>query len=126
MAGRGTHLNVGQWGEERGLMSGVLYLCDCAHGGEEAKERREATGTWLTPRHAREAAVFLMAERVGACQQQHAAESTMVSHHSTETEKLDIHTHIQRQACTLTDIQMSAHITYAAILSCQSTAEDLS
>lgn len=66
-------------------MSDALCLCDCTQGGGEVKEMRGATGTWLTPRHAREAAVLLMAERVGACQQQHAAESTVVSHHSIET-----------------------------------------
>ena len=68
-------------------MSDAVCLCDCTQGGGEAKEMRGATGTWLTPRHACEAAVLLMAERVGACQQQHAAENTMVSHRSAETER---------------------------------------
>lgn len=73
-------------------MSDALYLCDCTREGGEAKEMRRATGTWLTPRHACEAAVLLMAERVGACQQQHAAEDTMVSHHSAGNAHAHTHT----------------------------------
>lgn len=75
-------------------MSDARRLCDCRHGGGEVKETRGTTGTWLTPRHACEAAVLLMAERVGPCQQQHAAESAVVSHHSAVTERQSlIHTH---------------------------------
>lgn len=82
-------------------MSDAPCLCDCTQGAGETKEMRGATGTWLTPRHAREAAVLLMAERVGACQQQHAAESTVVSHHSGETERQSlIHTHKKASMCT--------------------------
>lgn len=72
-------------------MSDALCWCVCARERGEVKEMRGATGTWLTPRHACEAAVLLMVGRVGACQQQHAAESTAVSHQT------QIHTH--RQKC---------------------------
>lgn len=87
---------------------------------------RGATGTWLTPRHACEAAVLLMAERVGACQQQHAAENTMVSHHSAETERRAYtytHTHRGKHVLTLNDIQRESPTAYTATLSCQSSVE---
>ncbi len=77
-------------------MSDALYLCDCTQVGGKAKEMRGATGTWLTPRHACEAAVLLMAERVGACQQQRAAENTVVSHNRAETkQQSQIHTNVR-------------------------------
>ncbi len=111
-------------------MSDAPCLCDCTQGGGEAKEMRGATGTWLTPRHAREAAVLLMAERVGACQQ-HAAESTMVSHHSAETERqslIQTHTHKKASICIRGKIyrHTHTHIGYTATLSCQSKVEALS
>lgn len=71
---------------------------------------RGATGTRLTPRHAREAAVLLMAERVGACQQQHAAESTVVSHHSTQTQRHSPDTHTHTTMCAHTAIHSPASL----------------
>lgn len=87
----------------------------------KVKEMRRATGTWLTPRHACEAAVLLMVGGVRACQQQRAAENTAVSHQTLT------HTHTQAgRMCPLNDIQMHNCITNPATTSCQSSVEDLS